>query len=414
MNATIKRAELLDALGAIKPYLGRMPQLAFYVLTPGPKGIIAYTWNGNDALMVQVKARTSGKDAVLLPPAAVAFLSAVTAKDVTLSGSVKVESKEHQEQGHYDYSVQPSKWVEGKKSIIKLRHYSVKVEAGTSRNQYPTGDPADCQIGLKDIDKLRGVPLTRLDEGLDEVSYAMAKGRDEFNILKAVCLASTRKGLDVVACDGYRMAITTIATKVKLPERFAIADNVVAVLKGWKGRTTLRWKVMGKDKLTKVVFQNGPYTLVTSSVGEYPSYQHMVPSKMVKGITVSNAGLTEAVKVCATLVGADGTVRLITKGKKLQVVGLVDGSESITEIPAKGRMKQAYTAKYLQEMLKHVGEVVDIRHPAGSGQFAIAVVKTGGSYHVMMPREVEEWRKPSPASPAAKAAPVREAVAVGG
>lgn len=415
MNATVKRAELLDALGAIKPYLGKRPELAFYVLAPGPKDLIAYTWNGNDALMIEVKARTvAGKDVVLLPPGAVAFLSAVTAKDVTLSSTVKVEKQDLQGKGHYDYSVQPSKWIEGEVEHIKIRHYTVHVAAGSSHTSYPTGDPDAFKVGLTmaDIKNLKSVSLPQLSDGLEECSYALAKGREQYDILRTVCMASTKRGLDLVACDGYRLAVVPLTTKAKLPERLAIADAVVAVLKGWKGRTTIRWKAKANE-VTRIVFQNGPYTLVTSNVGTYPDYTKMLPPKLVKGIVVSNKALTEAVKVCSTLVGAEGTVRLVTKGKNLQVIGLIDGSESVTEFPVKGRIKQAYTAKYLLEMLKHVGETVEIRHPAGHGTFAIAIVRSGSAYHVMMPREVDEWRPKPPPTPAVKSEPL-SAVAAGG
>ena len=415
MNATVKRAELLEALGAIKPYLGKRPELAYYVLVPGARSLTAYTWSGNDALMIEVKARTiRGTDTVLLPPAAVAFLSAVTAKEVTLSSTITVERKDLPGKGHWDYSVQPSKWVEGEVEHIKIRHCTVHVDAGSSRTSYPTGDPGAFKVGLTmaDIRNLKSVSLPQLSDGLEECSYALAKGREQYDILRTVCLASTKRGLDLVACDGYRLAVVPLTTKVKLPERLAIADAVVAVLKGWKGRITLRWKAKNNE-VTRIVFQSGPYTLVTSNVGTYPDYTKMLPPKLVKGIVVSNKALTEAVKVCSTLVGAEGTVRLVTRGRNLQVIGLIDGSESVTVIPAKGRIRQAYMAKHLLEMLKHVGETVEIRHPAGHGTFAIAIVRSGSAYHIMMPREVAEWRPKPPAEPAAKSEPL-SAVAAGG
>lgn len=258
-------------------------------------------------------------------------------------------------------------------------------------------------LPVKAYAKLAAITFKDITGPLNEVAYAMAGAKDNKpTIMQAVALVKSPKGLDLVATDANRLALATIKTSAKIPETFAISAACVGILKNWKGRITLRFRKYAKTQSKAegyiLIFQNGPLTLQTDGTGRtYPNYRQILPAALQSGITVRKADLQQAVKVCSTVVGKDGTVRLVSKGRNLQVIGLVEGSDSMTKIPHRGRIQQAFQANFLMDMMAHIGgEVVDLRHAKGTdrlGGLNVAVFKNNGSLHLIMPFNVADWEK---------------------
>lgn len=416
MKATLKRADLLSAITAVKPCIGKvlahdeMNGQQFYALISGDRGLLVCATNGA-TLLIQVKAKVTGRGTMLLPAAAVTFLQSVDSKDVTLQAIHKVETRDVDD-SHYEKPdgtrceswTREANFVQAKKPK-DFHTYGVKIDAGESRNSYGTPDPMMVQplLPAKAYTGLPAIAFKALDHALEEVAYAASGGSDSRNtILQCVCLAKSAKGLDLVATDGERLAITTLKMQASIPQTFAMDPHTVSILRTWKERTTLRFrKETHPDKKIgyMLIFQSGALTLIAPAFdGTFPAYQKVLPAALQKGITVRKSDLQRAVKVARTVVGKDGTIRLVSKGRNLQVVGLTGKSESITKIPHKGKIMQAFRANFLTDLMAHVqGEVLDIRHSQGTdrlGGMNVAVVKNNGSLHLMMPFEVAEWQKP--------------------
>jgi hypothetical protein len=409
MKATCKREALIEALDRIRPIIkGKKDQ--DYFLTTQDGQLAIYTTDGTSTMVADVKAQIGTKGQAVLSATSVAFLKRVSGNPVTLSTSHKSHTEDVElERPHWDYGSQPAKFIEAKRGPKEFTVWSLKVEVGKANAVFPIRDPKEIKgpiLDAKDIAKLDPIPIKAFGDALCEVGYAVEPVQQgSTTILSGVGIAPSVKGLDLVACDSFRMAVTTIKSKVKIPPPATIPPKMVDIL-------VHAQKVIYRQKRTKegtlLVFQYDGLTLITRSMGAYPKYLDKIPATTRRAVRVYSDDLREAVNTAMTTVGRLGAIRLIGKGKTLRVLGMADGASSEAKIASKGTIKQCYEAKYLLQMLERAGEVVDIRLPVDANERGWwplpAIVKNNGSTHLICARSVDEW---DPAK--AKAVPVAAA-----
>ena len=399
MKATCKREALIEALDRTQPGIkGKKDQDYFLVARDGQ--LVVYTTDGPSTLVAQIKATIGTKGQAALSATAVAFLKTVSGSPVILSTSRKVHTEEvEMERPHWDYSVQPARFVEAKRGPKEFAAWTLKVEVGSNKANasFPIGDPKEIQgpvLDAKDIAKLDGIPLKAFGDALCEVGYAVEPPQQgSVTVLNGVGVAPSAKGIDLVACDGFRMAVTTIKTKARIPAPFTINPKMVQVLVHAQ-KVIFRHKKVKESHL--LVFEFNGLTIITESMGPYPKYLGKIPATTRRAVKVYSDDLREAVCTAMTTVGRQGAIRLISKGQTLKVLGMAEGASSEAKIASHGTIRQAYEARYLLEMLTRAGEVVDIRVPVdaheGQGWWPqMAVVKNNGSVHLICARRVEEW-----------------------
>jgi DNA polymerase-3 subunit beta len=188
------------------------------------------------------------------------------------------------------------------------------------RTQPPSGEPV--VIASKE-----------LKDALAQVVLAASKDAQKHN-LSAVLLASTDKGIRLVATDGYRLAMRDIVgTSAASPDSILIpAPALVELLRllDMSDEITIRFNDLD------ATFQSPTMTLSTRLINaEYPPYQTIIPKNNTNTATVNREELLDALRRTRVLASemAPVRVRMSSEGIRL-TVQLTDGSTSVEDLDA--------------------------------------------------------------------------------
>ena len=188
------------------------------------------------------------------------------------------------------------------------------------RTQPPSGEPVT-------------IASKELKDALAQVVLAASKDAQKHN-LSAVLLASTEKGIRLVATDGYRLALRDIVgTSAASPDSFLIpAPALVELLRllDMSDEITIRFNDLD------ATFQSPTMTLSTRWINaEYPPYQTIIPKNNTNNATVNREELLDALRRTRVLASemAPVRVRMSSEGIRL-TVQLTDGSTSVEDLDA--------------------------------------------------------------------------------
>ncbi len=394
MKATCKREGLLEALNLTAPAREKA-----YGLSAKDGQMVVISGNQAVAMLVSVRATVAAKGQCLLPKEAVAFLKTLSGAQVSLStGTKKVE-----------VSI-PGGWNGGQRveAHKEMQEQGVlKIACGEDTGSFAVEDPKVATQLVEIEGKVRKgynpVAITNLGQAIGQVLYAVKPEEKSWaSPLMGVGLAPSAKGFDLVGCDQNRLAVTTIKTGCKV-EPATIGQAAARILSTWE--RTRMWQSKGI-----LMFQSGSLVLLTASQGSYPEYRQLVPVTR-RAVKVYSAEMRKAVQSGIAVVGGAGTIRLVSRGRKLKVLALAGNASVEPEIASAGRIRQAYQASFLVDLLDHADEIAEIRLAEKSTDAEYepqaAVVRSNGTIHLLCPRLVNEW------APVKKAAQVPAGKAVG-
>lgn len=379
MKAICKKEGLLEALDLLSSVKGSK----VHGLAARDGQVVVIAGTETTYMMAVVKATVTAKGYALLSKEAVSFLKTLSGV-VTLSSSTRKVEVDVPRQ----WDVRTGRYIEARK---EQRETGVlRIEAGGDSASFPFEDAKTVAAALAtDAAAKKGTPVIIKDLGhaIGSVLYAAkAEERSWKSPMMGVGLVPNAKGFELVASDNQRLAVSAIRTSAKVSP--AVIEPAAADILSHTDRVRM-WQ--NKNVLA---FQYGTVTLLTASQGEFPDYRQVIPAVTKRAAKVYTDDLREAVKKAATIVGSTGTIRLVSRGKKMKVIGMASGASAEPEIMSVGRIKQAYQASFLLDVLSRAGEVCEIRLPAATAegwQPLPAVVRENGTIHLVCARIVAEW-----------------------
>ena len=348
MRATTERMALLETLGKVKsavPGKHLVPVVASVLVRADGGQITLVGTNLEVALTASCKATVGLQGAVAVRPKDLeAFLKAAKADTVTLS----------------------------------TKGNTLRIEAGASAATLE-GYAAEDYPAVPGV-KGHEVLVAGLASALAQVSYAMAQ--ETFRpVLAGVCLSADKGKMTVVAADGFRLAETTVKSRGPL-DRTVVPTKVVGLVE----------KLM-PDKISlyrdeKNISFIGDGLVLTAMIiqGEYPNYKQVIP-KNGSPMTVDSTTLMDALRMVAITLPDNNAIQLQTKGSNLLVSTKNSGKgETEVKVPARGKVKIAFDARYLKDLLARTSGPMTLRTKNAQSP---GVVKQNGTLHVLMPMNVE-------------------------
>jgi DNA polymerase-3 subunit beta len=423
MKVVARRDDLLELLGKLNPAVPKkslLPVCTSVLLKTDQGKLLAVAHNVDWCLSGSCKAKVvkGGAICVKADPL-LAFLKAVSAPTVTLIGQVKTQKwTERQSKWNKDTSQVDYEDVPKSHKVANFR-----IEAGTAATSLE-GHPIE---DFPPVPQVKGNPVAipNLAQGLAEVDYAVANNNNR-PVLEGVCFRPATKGkaTELVATDGFRLAITTIKPEGTLKEMVVHNKPLKLVKQLMPGTVTIRQKEE-KQKVTPfpstpafngpksstavslASFEAGGLVLTVKPIlGTFPNYSLLVP-KTNRLLAVDRKALAEALKVIMAIKPSNNQVRLQTKGKNLIVSGQDGESKSEVKVPAKGKVQIAFDTKYLRDLLHQVhGDKLALRTTTPS---APALVKQNGTLHILMPVFMQ-WDEKKPAKVETKPTQARKEV----
>ena len=161
-----------------------------------------------------------------------------------------------------------------------------------------------------------------------------ASGDPQKHHLSAVLLASTDKGIRLVATDGYRLAMRDIAgTSTGSDNSFLIPARALAEL---QRLLDMSEEIVIRFNDIDATFQSPAMTLSTRLINaDYPPYQTIIPKNNTNTATVNREELLDALRRTRVLASDMTPVRMRMSNEGIRLtVQLTDGSTSVEDIDA--------------------------------------------------------------------------------
>jgi DNA polymerase-3 subunit beta len=234
------------------------------------------------------------------------------------------------------------------------------------------------------VKKGKAVEVPGLVKTLAEVDYAAAT-EDTRPVLSGVCLSPANGKVELAAADGFRLAIVSAKAKGQLPRQIIIPLGAVRLV-----RRLMPDNMVIRDDGTNVAFEGNGLSLVVRPIeGTYPNYQQLVP-KNGSILKVDAEQLREALRLVTAIEPDGGIIRLQTKRKALLISAKNEERGQVeTKVPAQGKVKIGFNAKYLRDLLARVDGEINLRTTSPQ---APGVVRNNGTTHVLMPLFVQ-WEE---------------------
>jgi len=349
MRATTQRMALLETLGKVKSAVAAkhtLPVCSSVLLRAGGGQLTLVGTDLEVALTASCKAAIGRQGAVAAPPKDLeAFLKLAKAETVTLT-------------------------------LVGDR--SLRIEAGSAATTLE-GYAAE---NFPKLPGAKGMPVNvnGLADALRQISYAVAK-EDQRPVLTGVLFNPKNGKVALVGSDGYRLAETTVKVKGKLEQTVVPRKAVLLIQKLMPGKITIH----RNEK--NISFVGEGLVLTTEIIqGAFPNYEQLIP-KGGSAMTVDTAALKDALRTVAVTLPENRAIRLMTRAGKLMVsTKSNDRGQTEVKVPAKGKVKIAFDANFLKDLLSKAGDHLTLRtkdaHSPG-------VVKQNGTVHVVMPLFVE-------------------------
>jgi len=297
MRATVSRTALLETLGKVKSAVPShliLPVLK-NVLVDARRGAVTVTAGDLDTFLVgSCEAKVAKAGRLCVPGKTFhEMLRSVTAEDVVLR---------------------------------EAKGASLRIEAGKATSTIQGVQAEEFPPTLQPPRGKRTM-VGDLASALGEVEYAMARD-DSRPPLKGVCFA---KNGELVAADGFRMAITKAGTQKAVHEQFVLPAPAVALArKLMKGKASMR---SGKGVVE--ISQDGLTLLAKPVDGSFPKYSELIP-KGGRNLAVDAGELREAVNTVTAVQPEGDIVRLQTKGRNLVVSARSEDQASCeVKVPAR-------------------------------------------------------------------------------
>lgn len=246
------------------------------------------------------------------------------------------------------------------------------------RTNPPTGEP----VAIKSAD---------FKAALDQVVLAASREPQKHQ-LSAVVMASTPRGIQLAATDGYRLAIRDlIGTSAVSNDKFLIPARALAELVrllDMSDEITVRFNDID------ATFQSPTMTLTTRLINaEYPPYQSIVPQNNSNVLTVSRTDILDALRRTSVL-ASDLTpvrMRMSAEGVRLSVQ-LTDGTTSVEDLDAAfsgEEITAAFNSSYLAAGVDACGtDEVTISTSAPNKPAIISPVGDDSYLYLLMPQRL--------------------------
>ncbi|MFO7774130.1 MAG: DNA polymerase III subunit beta [Dehalococcoidia bacterium] len=349
MRATTQRMALLETLGKVKsavPGKHLLPVCTSVLIRAGGGEVTLVGTDLDVMLTASCKATVTRQGAVAVPPRALeAFLKGTKADTVALS-------------------------------LVNKKFLKIEAEATTTLEGFEAENfpPA---LGVEG----KAAEVTGLASALKGISYAMAKEDVSRPVLTGVCFTPDKGRIALAASDGFRLAETSVKVKGQLAQTIVPGKAVQLIEKLMPGKVSIH-----RDEKYISFIGDGLVLTTMFTYGTYPNYKQVIP-KNGSPLTVDSAALKDALSLAAITLPDNNAVRLRTKGSNLVVSTKNDEKgETEAKVPAKGRVKIAFDARYFKDVLARASGPITLRTKNAQSP---GVVKQNGTVHVLMPMHVE-------------------------
>ena len=364
MKLNIPRTELITALAAVKAAArgGSLPVLSNVLLAASGKSL---TLSATD-LDLHLRCRT---DATVEAEGATTVRAALFFDIIRMADGVDVK--------------------------LQLDGTNLLVECGSARHRLTTiaGDDFPAFPVLrpekpKEGDPVRPVLEFTLEDAVFRAMLAetmFAASTDETRYVLCGSLLQLGAGrMNVVACDGRRIAVSSIDCPVAAAAALIVPVKAVKELLRLLGSDVEKpHRLTVRAGASQVLFSFGNLTIVSKLIeGTYPDYTKIIPAEGVVAILPRAELLrcVERIGLVADNVSMDftkSTLRLTSFGKRAEeFVG--DASDSLL-IPANRAVESTYSARYLRDILAAIADESVEFHVSANG---VGLFKTPG----------REWR----------------------
>lgn len=362
MHIIVERENLLGALGKARsatPSQSTLPVFTYILFNAQGKQLTLTGGDGELFVIASCKAVIGSEGSVCIPPK-------------QLENFIK--------------AVKPAKSIEFKtaKDRVIVSTGSVSVELLTLPAQdYPDNLPV--------FDGERAT-ITGFAKAINEVDYAMLKDLTR-PVLDSVCLKNKAGKMELVAADGFRLAVTKLTVKGNI-DSCVIPSNAVKLIKRWL-QEKVYFSRAKKNNWDWLSFSDKGMNIITKPIeSTFPEYEKLIPKGGTR-FEVSSDQFRESLRVIAAMKPKDKILRLQTKKDHVHLSAFGEDQEKTTvEIPAKGKIKNAFNYNYLQSLIDRSGDTF-IMYTNGESP---AMAKNNGSVHLLMPMRVEGLNYTKPAS----------------
>jgi DNA polymerase III sliding clamp (beta) subunit (PCNA family) len=206
--------------------------------------------------------------------------------------------------------------------------------------------------------------------------------------LKGVCLASENGTVVLAAADGFRLAETKVKAKGQVLQTIVPARAVELIERLMPGKVSIhRIQDQKSSKYPSISFVGDGVVLTAMVIqSQYPNYRQIIP-KNGSLLTVDSKALRDALDVVSITLPDNNAVRFQSRGGNL-IVSTKNEEKGETEVkvPAKGKVKIAFDAHFLKDLLTQISGAIILRIANAQSP---GVVKQNGTIHVLMPLFVQ-------------------------
>jgi DNA polymerase-3 subunit beta len=355
MRATTKRGALLETLGKVKSAVAAnhtLPVVRAILIRAGGGQLMLTGTNMEVALTASCRANVTRQGAIaVLPKTLEAFLKAVKAETVTLS-------------------------------VVDKKHLKIEAGAITTIEGFEAQD-------FPEVPGVKGQPImvNGLANGLKQISYAIA-AEDSRPALTGVNFASEDGTMLLTACDGLRLAETKVKAKGQIKQTIVPARAIQLIEKLMPGKVAIhRVKETKPGKYETISFVGDGLVLTAMIVqAQFPDYKQLIP-KTGSPLTVDNKALRDAIDVVSITLPDNEAIRLLAqRGKLIVSTKNEEKGETEVKVPAKGKVKIAFKAHFLKDVLAQTTGAFILRTKDAQSP---GVVRQNGTIHLLMPMAVE-------------------------
>jgi len=284
---------------------------------------------------------------------------------------------------------------EGSSLLLDIQDKRLQIKAGKSKfslqtlpsQDFPKIAPASAagtalELAQKDLKRL-----------FARVHYAMAQ-QDIRYYLNGLLLAIGASGLTVVATDGHRLALASLALTLDLPKVDVILPRK-AVLELVKLLSDSEGTVRLEVRENQVGFSFGVVELVTKVVdGKFPDYQKVIPSGYRKSLQLDRLQLQQALQRAAILSNEKFRgVRWVLTENSLRIASSnteQEEAEEELEIAYSGEaLDVGFNVGYLLDVLANVSsDAVECWLGDANSSMLITVPNDADFKYVVMPMRI--------------------------
>src|SRR5215472_3870312 len=199
-------------------------------------------------------------------------------------------------------------------------------------------------------------------DAANAVTFAASSEEARGPVLMGTLLELEGASLTMVATDGYRLARYQLALTepVKDAGRLIVPARALGEVVRVASGGTIEAKVLG-GQANQLVFNTGDVKVIARLIdGQYPNYQQVIPKEFDKRVIASTEKLLASLRRAEVVAGDRASmVKLAMDGTSLVITASSDTAgtayEEIDVERSGDPLTIAFNAKYLVEILNHVG-----------------------------------------------------------